>query len=78
MYGIIQPTLAKLHLLLHPPLVEDHLVWETIFIWIQVRSLKRGTTVLKKISATLVKIQIQLTPCAGSYIVNHKGVIILS
>ena len=46
MYGIIQPTLAKLHLLLHPPLVEDHLVWETIFIWIQVRSLKRGTTVL--------------------------------
>ena len=46
MYGIIQPTVAKLHLLPHPPLVEDHLVWETIFIWIQVWSLKRGTTVL--------------------------------
>ena len=45
MYGIIQPTVAKLHLLLHPPLVEDHLIWETIFIWIQVQSLKRGTTV---------------------------------
>ena len=42
MYGIIQSTLAKLH----HPLVEDHLVLETIFIWIQVWSLKRGTTVL--------------------------------
>ena len=54
MYGIIQPTVAKLHLLLHPPLVEDHLVWETIFIWIQVRSLKRGTTVQKKIKIIVI------------------------